>query len=511
MPTSIVHRRTTRRGQRWFKSRPLANLSRGFAPRFSTSSPTSRIGTTPPSANTSTPAARLRRPRTRRSAAHPARDRSLLTRLRAAARFRSKPCAWARTLLPATSIPCRCCSTKSSSNTFPNTASASPMKSANGASGLKREAEKELAEFYPKDADGATPIAYLWARTIQCEGPGCGAEVPLFRSTCLSQGKASVHLKLKCDQQKKTVNFELVTGLRPSEELAGVLRRSSATCPKCGYTTPATNVRNQFKGRQGGAADAKLLAVVTNEKGESGRRFRLPVAQDERATKRAMIELREMRESTPDDVPDETLPYLRSIFNIHLLDVTKWSYLFTPRQLVSLLKLTRLIRKLGGEIRKQTKDGQIARGGRHLFSIVCRSSGCTIQQFSWWQPNGEFVAGTFGRQALGIVWDFAEIRPVGGASGDLDGAIDWVVRVIESNSAGFDSEATVEMASATKHPLPDDSAAAVVTDPPYYDAVPYADLSDYFYVFLKRMLKGTHPTLFNENLTPKKWRSCSVS
>ena len=182
---------------------------------------------------------------------------------------------------------------------------------------LEREAEEELGEFYPKDADGATPVAYLWARTIRCEGPNCGAEIPLFHSPCVAQkGKNSVYLKLKCDQQTKDIEIELATGMSSPDELGGVLRRSSATCPVCGYTTPAANVRNQFKGRQGGAADARLLAVVTNTRGESGRRYRLPLPSDKLAIKRAFDELQVTRSITPDDVPDEPLPYLRSIFKV---------------------------------------------------------------------------------------------------------------------------------------------------------------------------------------------------
>jgi putative DNA methylase len=369
---------------------------------------------------------------------------------------------------------------------------------------IKREAERELAEFYPKDTDGATPVAYLWARTIQCEGPGCGAEIPLFRSPCIAQkGKNSVYLKLNCDKKAGDIDIKLATGTSSTVDLGKVLRRSSATCPVCGYTTPAANVRNQFKGRQGGAADARLLAVVTNTRGESGRRYRLPLPHDKRALKRAADELQNMRGATPEDVPDEPLPYLRSIFNIHLLDVTKWSSLFTPRQLVSLIRLTRLVRTLAKEVGRENYEPDLRNGIVTCLSLAVDRVAAQFSSLSWWQPKGEFVVGTFGRQALGIVWDFAEIRPVGGASGDLDGAIDWIVRVIQSGAGSFDNEANVEKASATKLPLPDDCAAAVFTDPPYYDAVPYADLSDFFYVFLKRMLKEIHPELFRENLSPK--------
>src|SRR5208337_1964814 len=198
---------------------------------------------------------------------------------------------------------------------------------------LTQEAEKELADFYPRDSDGAKPIAYLWARTIQCEGPGCGAEVPLLHSSSLAQkGKKSVFLKLKPDRKSKNIEFELVIGSGEGEGFAPVLRRSSVTCPVCGFTTPAANVRGQFKGRRGGAEDARLLAVVTTHAHETGRRYRLAETRDNQAIKKATQELQHIRSASPADVPDEPLPYLRSIFNINLLDVNKWSYLFTPRQ-----------------------------------------------------------------------------------------------------------------------------------------------------------------------------------
>ena len=370
---------------------------------------------------------------------------------------------------------------------------------------ITQEAEKELAEYYPKDPDGATPIAYLWARTIQCEGPGCGAQIPLFRSTCLAQrGKHSIHLQIKCDEISKTVDLNLKVGAATDDEARKILRRSSATCPCCGYTTPATNVRNQFRGRAGGAADARLLAVVTTAANGSRRQYRLPIAGDVDAVRRASVALDQVRQNCPDDVPDETLPYLRSIFNIHLLDATKWSYLFTPRQLISLIILVRLVRQLAEHVSREVSDSELRHAVVTCLALAVDRVSAQFSSLSWWQSKGEFVVGTFGRQALGIVWDFAEARPVKGASGDLDGAIDWVVRVIEGVANAFGGTATVEQATATEHPLPDDSVAAVVTDPPYYDAVPYADLSDFFYVFLRRMLKDIHPRLFAESLTPKR-------
>ena len=370
---------------------------------------------------------------------------------------------------------------------------------------VKKAAERELAEYYPKDPDGAMPIAYLWARTIKCEGPQCGTEIPLVHSPYLAQkGKRSVRLKIVCDRQHKSIDFQITKGSPSDQEHFEILRRSAATCPLCGYTTPAKNVRNQFEGRMGGAADARLIAVVTTKENRQGHNYRLPLATDERALARAADELRRIRKHVPNDIPDEPLPYLRSIFNIHLLDVTKWSSLFTPRQLVALVILTRLIRKMANEIKSTGFEIHFQNAVVSCLAMAVDRVAAQFSSLSWWQPKGEFVVGTFGRQALGIIWDFAEIRPVNGASGDLDGAIDWITRVIVANAGVLPRSGFVDMASATKHPLPDNSASAVITDPPYYDAVPYADLSDYFYVFLKRMLSDVHLDLFKESLTPKK-------
>ena len=119
---------------------------------------------------------------------------------------------------------------------------------------IKEEAQKELAEFYPKDPDGATPIAYLWARTITYEGPGCGAEVPLMRSLWLAtKSRRSVAVRMVPKPTEKRVDFEIVENASVRDVSEGTVKRGSATCPCCGYTTPVASVRRQLKARRGGA------------------------------------------------------------------------------------------------------------------------------------------------------------------------------------------------------------------------------------------------------------------
>jgi adenine-specific DNA methylase len=157
---------------------------------------------------------------------------------------------------------------------------------------IKIEAEKELGQFYPKDPDGATPIAYLWARTVTCEGPGCGAEVPLMRSMWLAKKSSrSFALRMIRDQEKKRVDFEIIQDVKPKDVGEGTVRRGSATCPVCGYATPVASTRKQLKARRGGAADARLLCVVTTRPGQQGRFYRLPTERDLDAVRNAAAEL----------------------------------------------------------------------------------------------------------------------------------------------------------------------------------------------------------------------------
>ena len=326
----------------------------------------------------------------------------------------------------------------------------------------------------------------------------------MIRSLWLAKrGDNSVALRMIPRQREKCVDFEVLQNVKPSAVEEGTARRGSATCPGCNYTTPAANVRRQFEGRHGGTGDAQLLVVATTHAGIAGKRYRSANHRDISIFERAIEELSLVSKQEPNVIPQEPLPYLRSIFNIHLLDVQHWCDLFNPRQMLSLVKLFRIIADVGNRIGSTIPDPELVTATTTCLALAVDRVAAQYSSLSWWHPSGEFVVGTFGRQALGIIWDFAEIRPVAGASGDLDGAIDWIVRVVETLVDPKIHSGSSAIASATHHPLPNDSATAIVTDPPYYDAVPYADLSDFFYVLLKRMLKKQHAALFMEQLTPK--------
>ena len=379
---------------------------------------------------------------------------------------------------------------------------------------VKEQAERELGEFYPRDPDGATPIAYLWVRTIRCEGPGCGAEVPLLRSLCLSKRRGRmVGMRLVPLGDRSGVDIEIVEN--PSYGLAdqGTVRRGSATCPCCGYTTPVASVRTQLKARRGGAADARLLCVVTKRPGQKSRFYRLPTERDLKAVQAAVEELasREKEFDGPLSlVPDEPLPIMSGVFNAPIYGHNTWGSLFTPRQALALTTLVRLVREAGKRCRGAC-GAELAEAVATCLALALDRQADYLSSLVVWANVGEFVAHTFGRQALPMIMDFAEPHPFADTSGNWMGAVDWIARVCEANITTGAVSGHVQLATASAHPLPDDAAHALVTDPPYYNAVPYADLSDFFYVWLRRSVGDVHPALFSGPLSPKAEECCEMA
>ncbi|HZP43165.1 MAG TPA: DUF1156 domain-containing protein [Candidatus Binatia bacterium] len=389
---------------------------------------------------------------------------------------------------------------------------------------IKRQAERELADLYPKDPDGGTPIAYLWARTVRCEAPGCGAEIPLVRSFWLckkaSRRRALRHRVERPNGQSPRVEFEVFEPKTEKEVPGGTVTRAKATCLCCGAVLPPERVRAQLAAERGGAdvifdangrrtGGARLLAVVTLRPGETGRHYRLPTERDYAAVREAQARVAAMLAEWERGgkqglcpVPDEPTPAgggsgAGRAFSVQRYGMLQWGNLFTARQKVALRTVAR-----AAHDRPQTGDDAI----RTTTAMVvgrCADYGSAIVS---WAQSGEFVRSTFGRQALPIVWDFAEAVPWSDASGNLDGAIDWTARVVEAWPGSRSGQ--LQAADATDHPLPDETAHLWFTDPPYYDAVPYADLSDFFLVWLKRALPG-HPLLRDpydptNPLTPKR-------
>lgn len=391
---------------------------------------------------------------------------------------------------------------------------------------IKEQAEKELAEFYPKDHDGATPIAYLWARTIISEAPdqsGVPVEVPLIRSMWLvkKQGRRralrwvrdptgeiqtqSVE-KAYADGVTRKIRQPLLEVFQPqsvTESLKGTSTAGTATCPLTQFTTSVESVRAQVKRRSGGSADARLVGVVVLHPNTSGRIYRLPTSQDIEAAQNAAVALEERKRAHFGPLPflpTGQLNHLRGFFNVVLYGMTEWGQLFSPRQSLVLTTLLRLVRSLSDQL--SNLEGGLRAAVQSCLALAVSRHADINASLGMWHTTRELITHVFGRQALPMVWDFAEANPFCDASGAFAGGVDWIARVLEQN-AFTPGQGQAEQASATKHPLPDHFVDAVITDPPYYAAIPYADLSDFFYSWLRPGLRDVHSQLFASELTPK--------
>lgn len=372
----------------------------------------------------------------------------------------------------------------------------------------QEQAKIRLADYYPKDPDGAIPIAYLWARTITCEGPGCGAEVPLMRSFWLARKGGGVALIVTPDSSKKELTFSIVEKPKPSEIQGATVARGSVTCPCCGYTTPASSTRTQLKKKRGGSSDAKMFVVVTAKDSERGRTFRLATNADQEAYSRAAERLAVLRRAWSEPlplVPEEPTPKgggrgAGRAFSQRNYGMDRWEDIYNRRQLLALTTYVSLAREYVSRI----DDQDYAKACNASIALIIDRLADLNAALCVWQLNTPNTAHVFGRWALQLTWDYGEVNPLAGAGGSPESAIGRMVRCISYLAAAQMQAGQIEQASADMHPLPDDSASAFVTDPPYYDAVPYSDLLDFFYVWLKRSLGDEFRNLVSNELGPKK-------
>jgi len=364
---------------------------------------------------------------------------------------------------------------------------------------VREQAEKELAGFYPKDPDGATPIAYLWARTVSCEGPGCGAQVPLIRSMWLAKkGSRSVGLRIKPGPNTKRIDFDIIQNPKPGDVSNPTIQRGSVTCPLCGYTTPVISVRRQLAARQGGTKDARLYCKVVKAP-DGSTEFRLPGKRDA-LTLEKVPEVLERLNNQNATVPSLELPPDGSLgFRVQKYGITDWLDLFTPRQQLMLTVYTRLIRDLP----LAGMDGDCGPAVKALLGLTASKMASFSSSLCVWRNVRTCVAQTFGRQTLSMVWDFGEMNPFAESAGDFGEGVDFLLRLVEHVGATVHATAEAQQADAAEPRLPNDIADAFVTDPPYYDSIPYSHLSEFFLVWLAAM-----GLVARESLTSTERRQC---
>ena len=382
---------------------------------------------------------------------------------------------------------------------------------------MRDEAEKRIGKLYPKaklsDGSEATVIAWLWARTVASPDPALkGAHVPLAASFILSakKGKEAIVVPVKDVNAKDGWRFEVKASGVSKDELDKAKdgtksgRGANFVCALSGAAIDGDYVKAEGKADGMGA---RLMAIVAEGKG--GRVYLAPTSEHETAAEVDRPAAPGLEQTLPNDP--------RNFWTVQY-GLDTFGKLFTARQLTALMTFSDLV----GEARERVltdaraatplaarnDDPPLAEGGlgavayadavATYLGISASKMAAFLTSQSRWRAGEDKTAPAFGRQALPMVWDFAEINPFAGAGGDFLGVVTGGVGFLRNSTTvpGF----AVQKDAPKNDFFPD---VVINTDPPYYDNIGYADLSDYFYVWLRRTLGSQHPALFRRLLSPK--------
>jgi len=369
---------------------------------------------------------------------------------------------------------------------------------------MRDEAEKRIGGLYPKatlpNGAQAMVIAWIWARTVDCPNPACGIAMPLVRSWWLGKkkGREAYIVPSVIDGH---VHFEVRHGIRaaPTEESDGNVSRTGATCIGCGAAVELNYIRAEGRaGRMG----QRLMATVAE-----GNRTRVyvPSTPDHESAARV---------KRPADVPDGDIATNPRWFSTPAFGMTKFADLFTARQLTALMTFSDLV----GDARDQVLSDALAAGIPEGDRLEAGGTGATAyadavatylgmgvsrtadlgNSLVTWSNSRDQARNLFARQAIPMAWDFVEVSPFAGAAGDLVIATRSMGEALDRLVPGLPGDAI--QANSSERRL---DGMLLSTDPPYYDNIGYSDLSDFFYVWLRRALRTIHPELFSTLLVPK--------
>lgn len=368
---------------------------------------------------------------------------------------------------------------------------------------VRAHVEPQLKGVFPADEKGRSPAIYFWTRTMICANPSCKVAIPLLSSYWLarsSRRSSWVEVAAKPDE------IDLIVRSDPAPKdvdlSIGTVKASSVTCPACGSSSEAKAVRDYGK-RVG--FGRRLYAVLEIE--GRVRTYRMPRPSEiEGAEALAQARLGELKE-TPDGtsaLPDE--PMVKSQYRRYgnlVYGIDTFRGLFNDRQLYVLGSLCQAVRGAHEQMIAEGMDADRAVAVSTLLALCVDRTADYNSSFTSWLPTLEAVAHTFPRQAIAMVWDYVEPDPFGAGSGSWEGAVRWIRLALEHCSSTGSTPAVVQRGDAQHLPFPNGTFDAVVVDPPYYDAIQYGDLSDFFYVWLKRSVGHLHPGVFAVPLTPK--------
>lgn len=369
---------------------------------------------------------------------------------------------------------------------------------------MRDEAEGRIGHLYPKVvAPGGTEhtvIAWIWARTVTSPNPANPIEVPLVRTWWLSKKKGK-EVWVRATVRDGQVHYEVVhdaNGPRGRDD--GTISRGNAIA--VGDETPI-DIKYIRSEARAGRLSAHLIAVVAED-----RRGRLYVSPTDQHSDAAHVE-------RPTDVPNQLIPTRNhDVDRLPMYGMPTWSDAFTDRQLVALTTFSDLV----GEMHKRVLSDALASGLNEGESLEEGGTGARAyadaiatylalgvsrladysNSLATWDATRDSATHLFTRQAIPMVWDYAEANPFSNSSGNFLGQLKWVAKVVERVPADCSGVARQLSADARDY-----SGVVVSTDPPYYDNIGYSDLSDFFYVWLRRCLQHVHPSLVSTMLTPK--------
>ena len=336
-------------------------------------------------------------------------------------------------------------------------------------------------------------VAYLWARTVSCKQ--CRATLPLLKTRWLcKKDNKRVLLAMEPNADRTSVVFAVQPDVpqnggngaqrRENDKRigAGTMSRTGATCPCCGAIMTMGDIR--FEG-QSGRLGSLMTAVVVD--GAKGKEYRLPTDHEREISQVTEARLQALYADIPFGLPEEPLPSKEALgFRVPLYGFDTWRKLFTDRQLIAQYALIKAITGARSEIATSYGPEVTNAIVGFLACIMDRqadygSAGCI------WVNTNEHMGHQFSRFALPIVWDIAEANPLTTASGGLESAYGWVSRVVDHLCNATPSAPTPQIKLKSAVGEQNTLYDAIITDPPYYDSIPYSDLMDFFHIWLRRL------------------------
>ena len=359
---------------------------------------------------------------------------------------------------------------------------------------MRDEAFRRIGHLYPRvelpDGTSATVVAWLWARTVPCPNPACGVRMPLMKTFRLSTKKTKTQdnrhwIRPVIDRESNTISFVVQDN---DEEVpsGGTVNRTGAFCLACNAAVPLSYVAERARG---GEMDEQMIAMVAE-----GYRKRLFLSSTGEHVQIA-------REASPAWAPRGRLPSQALGFRVQRYGFTEWQHLFSARQLTALTTFSDLLAEVRGMVEGHGASLDYVRVVHTYLALAVgkiANSGCS---FTRWRNDHNSVESIFSRQAISMIWDYAEANPFSSSTKNFTDLIEGIARVVERLPADTNAAEVYQADAATT--IHAQNGPIIVTDPPYYDNIGYADLSDFFYVWLRPLLREIYPGLFSGILTPK--------